>query len=256
MSSAAIAALKSSELHKVLVFVNQKQVADELATVLQQEGFAADSMHGGKSQTNRLWVLDEFRKGALRLLVCTDVLGRGIDLPDVSHVVIYEMGLIEDYIHRIGRTGRGPHGKGHALVFFEFWERSPEIASELIEVLQASSQSIPEELKRIAAEVASGKRGWSGTNGWSRGGGRSWSKWEGGQAGGAGWWSAGGRNGDSSKGRWEADGEREPASQEHGKAAYAGKKKENGAFRRERENGAKPPKRPAVSQEVPDSWDE
>merc|ERR1712178_491523 len=148
-----------SEDHKVLVFVSQQRIADDLSRTLSGDGFSADSMHGGKSQENRLWVLDQFRKGNLRLLVCTDVLGRGIDLPNVSHVVIYEMGSIEDYIHRIGRTGRGPHGKGQALVFFEFWDQQPAIASQLIEVLRASEQLVPQELQRIAAEVESGKRG-------------------------------------------------------------------------------------------------
>jgi len=166
-------ALESSEEHKVLVFVGQKQIADELSLALWQDGFAADAMHSGKSQDSRLWVLDQFRKGALRLLVCTDVLGRGIDLPDVSHVIIYEMGGIEDYIHRIGRTGRGPHGKGQALVFFEYYDKHPELAAELIDVLRASDQPVPRELLQIAADVEAGRRqvaSWSST----------WSSWRGG----------------------------------------------------------------------------
>lgn len=163
--------LESSEQHKVLVFVSQKQVADELAGALYSDGFAADSMHSGKSQSDRLWVLDQFRKGELRLLVCTDVLGRGIDLPNVSHVVIYEMGAIEDYIHRIGRTGRGVSGTGQALVFFQYWDKQPEIAGQLVEVLRASKQPVPEDLARIALEVAGGRRGGWTASAWS---GASW----------------------------------------------------------------------------------
>merc|ERR1711924_218729 len=144
--------------HKVLVFVSQKQLADELAQQLQRDGFEADVMHGGKTQVYRLWSLEQFRQGNIRLLVCTDVLGRGIDIPSVSHVVIHEMGTIEDYVHRIGRTARGEHGTGHALVFFEYWERYPEIASQLIEVLRRSKQRVPAELVNIAEEVESGKR--------------------------------------------------------------------------------------------------
>merc|ERR1711937_598345 len=102
----------------------------------------------------RLWVLDEFRKGSLQLLVCTDVLGRGIDLPSVSHVVIHEMGDIEDYIHRIGRTARGRYGKGHALVFFEHGKCSPHVAADLIDVLIASKQHIPKDLQHIAESVS------------------------------------------------------------------------------------------------------
>jgi len=150
--------LGASEESKVLVFVSQKGLADELARQLQAEGFQADRMHGGQAQEYRLWVLDEFRKSRLRLLVCTDVLGRGIDIPSVSHVVIHEMGAIEEYVHRIGRTARGKDARGHALVFFEYWEKYPEMASQLIAVLRASKQPVPPELQRVADEVASGKR--------------------------------------------------------------------------------------------------
>merc|ERR1712146_393318 len=150
--------LTASEEHKVLVFVSQKHLADKLSKRLQDQGFKADAMHGGKSQDYRLWVLEQFRKGELRLLVATDVLGRGIDIPSVSHVVIHEMGEIEDYIHRIGRTARGKYGKGHALVFFEYWDGSPNLAAELMDVLKASKQPVPDGLKLIADEVARGKR--------------------------------------------------------------------------------------------------
>merc|ERR1711974_500930 len=148
--------------------------ADKLSTRLRTQGFKADAMHGGKSQDYRLWVLDQFRKGFLRVLVCTDVLGRGIDIPSVSHVVIHEMGDIEDYIHRIGRTARGRYGKGHALVFFEYWDKQPGIAAELIEVLEASKQQVPDKLRYIAAEVASGRREVRvGASGW-KGGKQQW----------------------------------------------------------------------------------
>lgn len=163
--------LTESDENKVLVFVSQKVLADKLSKKLQASGFKADAMHGGKSQEHRLWVLDQFRKGELRLLVCTDVLGRGIDIPKVSHVVIHEMGEIEDYVHRIGRTARGKHGKGHALVFFEYWDGNPQIAAELIKVLTASKQTVPSGLQKIADEVAAGKResravGWRTSNSW------------------------------------------------------------------------------------------
>lgn len=151
-------ALQASEEHKVLIFVSQKTLADDLSRQLCKDGFKADSMHGGKSQDYRLWVLDQFRQGHLRVLVCTDVLGRGIDIPSVSHVVVHEMGEIEDYIHRIGRTARGKYGKGHAFVFFEYWPGYPDIAAELVEVLEASKQKVPEDLRRIAEEVRTGKR--------------------------------------------------------------------------------------------------
>jgi len=160
--------LAASEEHKVLVFVSRKDLADKVSAQLQGKGFKADAMHGGKTQSYRLWVLEQFRQGKLRLLICTDVLGRGIDIPSVSHVVIHEMGEIQDYIHRIGRTARGRYGKGHALVFFEYWEGYPHIAGDLIDVLSASKQSVPRELQQIADEVAAGKRQTRNINSQSR----------------------------------------------------------------------------------------
>merc|ERR1719436_1222961 len=124
--------LVASPDNKILVFVSKKGFADELSENLTKDGIKADAMHGGRKQDQRLWVLDEFRKGKIRLLVATDVLGRGIDIPDVSHVVIYEMGAIDDYIHRIGRTGRGLSGVGHALVFFEYYWKLSSNAAELV----------------------------------------------------------------------------------------------------------------------------
>merc|ERR1712060_196564 len=98
------------------------------------------------------------RDATLRILVATDVIGRGLDIPNVTHVVVFDMNGVQDYIHRIGRTGRGKNGKGHALVFFEYSDKAPAIAGELIEVLKRSGQVVPPELQKIADEVASGVR--------------------------------------------------------------------------------------------------
>jgi len=178
---------------KMLVFVNQKGFADELSNKLWEEGVHVDAIHGGKPQETRLWVLDKFRKGETRLLIATDVIGRGLDIPKVSHVVVYSINGIEDYVHRIGRTGRGKDGRGHALVFFEYSGTQPDTARELIGLLQRSKQPVPEELHKIAEEMASGKRwarndsSWGGQSSWSSGGGSS------------GWrgvgWNGGGSNG-------------------------------------------------------------
>mmetsp|Transcript_73074 Transcript_73074/g.136549 ORF Transcript_73074/g.136549 Transcript_73074/m.136549 type:complete len:624 (+) Transcript_73074:42-1913(+) len=164
------AVLEENPENKVLVFVSQKDFADNLVNKLWEDGFKeVGAMHSGKSQESRLNALDRFRKGATRLLVATDVLGRGIDIPSVSHVVIFEMGTVEDYIHRIGRTARGKDAKGHALVFFEYYWKMPEIASQLVKVLEESAQAVPDDLRRIVREVQEGKRRGTAKN-------RSWDK--------------------------------------------------------------------------------
>lgn len=169
---------------KMLIFVNQKNFATELSDKLWGDGIMVDAIHGGRPQETRLRILDQFRKGETRLLIATDVIGRGLDIPKVSHVVIYSMNGVEDYIHRIGRTGRGKDGKGHALVFFEFAHNQPDTAQELITVLHKSKQPVPDALTNIANDVASGKRkSWSRNQGdtsswwkssWSSGGGGNW----------------------------------------------------------------------------------
>jgi len=180
-----IKAAMALEDSKMIIFVNQKNFADELSTKLWDEGVQVDALHGGRPQEKRLSILDDFRKGSTRLLIATDVIGRGLDIPKVSHVVIYSMNGVEDYIHRIGRTGRGVDGVGHALVFFEFSDKQPETAKELIAVLQKSKQPVPPELEKMAQEIESGARGTKSWGSWSGGGGGSswktkdWSnKWE------------------------------------------------------------------------------
>jgi len=151
-------ALALNENAKVMIFVNDKLFADELSKKLWEEGVPADCIHGGRQQEQRLRILDAFRQGTVRVLVATDVVGRGLDIPDVTHVVVYSMNSVQDYIHRIGRTGRGVDGTGHALVFFEYTPKNTCCAGELIGVLERSGQAVPPQLRVIAEEVASGVR--------------------------------------------------------------------------------------------------
>jgi ATP-dependent RNA helicase RhlE len=107
-----------------LVFVRTKHGADRLATRLVRSGFSATSIHGDRSQAQRNSALKSFTEGRHRVLVATDVAARGIDVKHVSHVVNYDMPKVaEDFVHRIGRTGRASN-KGMASTFASASERS------------------------------------------------------------------------------------------------------------------------------------
>ncbi|WP_301102278.1 DEAD/DEAH box helicase [Propionivibrio sp.] len=110
--------LKSSEFNQVLVFTRTKIETNKLARELQRAGIAADSIHGDKSQLDRLKALEAFKDGSILVLVATDVAARGLDIDDLPHVINFELPHTpEDYIHRIGRTGRaGKHGTAISLV--------------------------------------------------------------------------------------------------------------------------------------------
>ena len=101
----------------VIIFVNQKKGADVLAKGLEKFGFNACTLHGGKGQEQREYALASLKSGAKDILVATDVAGRGLDVKDVSMVINYDMAkTIEDYTHRIGRTGRA--GKNGIAISF------------------------------------------------------------------------------------------------------------------------------------------
>ncbi|KAF5299388.1 hypothetical protein FQR65_LT09429 [Abscondita terminalis] len=101
----------------IIIFVNQKKGADVLAKGLEKLGYSACTLHGGKGQEQREYALASLKSGTKDILVATDVAGRGIDIKDVSMVINYDMAkTIEDYTHRIGRTGRA--GKTGIAVSF------------------------------------------------------------------------------------------------------------------------------------------
>ena len=111
--------LLKPEVKKVLIFGRTKHGVEKLAHRLIERGFKADSIHGDKSQSQRARALRRFKQDEIAILVATDVAARGLDIPDVSHVINYELPEnYEDYIHRIGRTGRGTK-KGNALTFVD-----------------------------------------------------------------------------------------------------------------------------------------
>jgi len=114
---------------QVLVFVGTKFGASRLAVYLERQGIAADAIHGDKSQVQRTEALEGFKSGKIRVLVATDVAARGLDIDDLPHVINYELPhTAEDYIHRIGRTGRaGKLGNATSLFAPEETQRLTDI---------------------------------------------------------------------------------------------------------------------------------
>ncbi len=104
---------------KVIVFGRTKHGVEKLSKALAQRGFKAESIHGNKTQGKRERALQSFKRNDIQVLVATDVAARGIDVEDVSHVINYDIPTTyEDYVHRIGRTGRAGKG-GIALTFID-----------------------------------------------------------------------------------------------------------------------------------------
>lgn len=117
--------IQSRDLRQVLVFTSTRIGANRLTYQLNRDGIHAVAIHGDKSQLERLQALDDFKSGKVRVLVATDVAARGLDIEDLPHVVNFELpGAPEDYVHRIGRTGRaGASGEAISLVCAEEHER-------------------------------------------------------------------------------------------------------------------------------------
>ena len=114
------------------MFARTKQDCDALAKEMNKDGLKTESIHGDKSQGAREKALEEFKNGNLRVLVATDVAARGIDIPQLNYVVNYELPYIaEDYIHRIGRTGRA----GNAGLAISLLDNEEQYLLEEIEVL-------------------------------------------------------------------------------------------------------------------------
>ena len=113
--------INKGDWRQVLVFTRTKHGANRLAEQLDKDGISADAIHGNKSQGQRTRALAQFKDGKVRVLVATDIAARGLDIEQLPHVVNYELPNVpEDYIHRIGRTGRaGSSGQAVSLVCSE-----------------------------------------------------------------------------------------------------------------------------------------
>ena len=179
---------------KIIVFVAKKISCNDLANRLWDDGYAVDSLHGDRPQYERTRVMNAFKVGQLRMLIATDVAARGLDVKDVGLVINYDMPTgvngVEDYVHRIGRTGRAG-AKGIAYTFFTQNDR--KCATQLVEVLQKAEQVIPPELQAMVRPKYGGGSGGGGY------GGRGYSSGRGG--GGRGYMGGGGGYGRGGGGR-------------------------------------------------------
>ena len=181
-----------------LVFVETKRMADTLSEFLMNNRLPATSIHGDRTQREREQALDTFRKGRTPILVATAVAARGLDIPNVTHVINYDLPSdIDDYVHRIGRTGRAGN-TGISTAFFNRGNRN--IVRELVELLREANQDIPPWLDTVAQEASfsssyrGGGRGYRG-GARGRGGGTRDFRASGGGGGHGGGGGYGGRSG-------------------------------------------------------------
>ncbi len=152
----------------ILIFVETKRNCDFVEDVLCERGFPAASIHGDKSQREREDALRNFKSGRTPVLVATDVAARGLDIPNVTQVVNYDLPTnIDDYVHRIGRTGRAGN-TGAALSYVN--ERNSGVVRELRELLEESGQEVPPWLIQMSSYGGRGGGG-RGRGGGRRGGG-------------------------------------------------------------------------------------
>jgi ATP-dependent RNA helicase DDX3X len=158
-----------------LIFVETKRMADALSDFLLDHNFPATAIHGDRTQRERERALDSFKTGRTPIMVATAVAARGLDIANVSHVISYDLPTdIDDYVHRIGRTGRAGN-TGLATAFFNRGNKN--IVSDLINILEEANQEIPSFLESIARETRSfGGRGRGRGRGGNNFGGRDYRK--------------------------------------------------------------------------------
>ena len=151
--------LKGSDASQVIVFTKTKLTASKLARQLAREGLAADAIHGDKSQKERMEALEAFKQGKIAVLIATDVAARGLDIDQLPMVINYEIpSAPEDYVHRIGRTGRaGASGTAISLV-------SPEEEKYLKEI----EKLIKREITKVPSSIVAGSKPVRESNPWEK----------------------------------------------------------------------------------------
>jgi ATP-dependent RNA helicase DDX5/DBP2 len=156
---------------KTIIFCSKKHNVNRLTDQLWNAGFACDALHGDREQWERTKIMNKFKDGTLKLLIATDVASRGLDVKDVSFVINYDFPVngVEDYVHRIGRTGRAG-ATGIAVTLFT--KEDAKFAGELCQVLRGAKQPVPEALSKLVIVKSGGfRRRWGGGGGGGRGGG-------------------------------------------------------------------------------------
>merc|ERR1719509_487134 len=149
------------EASRTLVFVETKKGADSLDEFLYREGFPVTSIHGDRTQREREEALRRFKVGQTPIIVATAVAARGLDIPNVKHVINFDMpGDVEEYVHRIGRTGRMGN-LGLATSFFN--DKNRNLVKDLVELVVESNQELPSWLEAMGLEnrgnYGGGRRG-------------------------------------------------------------------------------------------------
>lgn len=149
--------LKDEDVENAFVFLNRKKDVDMLGKFLKNKGFPAAAMHGDMPQVKRTETLEAFKTGAVDILVCSDVAARGIDVKNVSHVFNYDVPMTaDDYIHRIGRTGRAG-AKGRAWMLTT--QRDEKFLDAIEKLIKKPLDVIDMKSKKSGADNESAKGG-------------------------------------------------------------------------------------------------
>uniref|UniRef100_A0A7S3QTV7 RNA helicase n=1 Tax=Dunaliella tertiolecta TaxID=3047 RepID=A0A7S3QTV7_DUNTE len=144
---------KEMDGRRILIFAETKRGCDDLTRRLRMDGFPALGLHGDKNQIERDWVLAEFKAAKHPIMIATDVAARGLDVKDIKCVINFDMPhTAEDYVHRIGRTGRAG-ARGAAYSFFTVSDA--RLARPIVQILEEAGQNVPQSLQQMAS-VGSG----------------------------------------------------------------------------------------------------
>ncbi|PWU88001.1 putative DEAD box RNA helicase [Trypanosoma cruzi] len=140
---------------RVLIFCKTKRTADDLEWQLKRCGYDAMAIHGDKEQRQREFILERFRKDPRLCLVATDVAARGLDIKELETVINYDFPMqIDDYVHRIGRTGRaGAKGEAFTLITKREKQITPAVVTELIAIVDRAQQQVPDWLREWGEQM-------------------------------------------------------------------------------------------------------